>query len=76
MMHGHEVQFEQGDTEGDCLRKVQAKAAKDISIFFKKMTGVWIDLAYGHQTPSNTVFQQLCQSWDLLFNTRAQSPNG
>ncbi|MFC1664495.1 DUF4129 domain-containing protein [Pseudomonadota bacterium] len=66
MMRTHQVEFAQGDTEGECLQKVRSAVAQDLATYFKKMTGAWITLAYGHQSPSSEMFDDLCRSWKQL----------
>lgn len=54
-------------TEGECVEQVQAVCPGDQSAFFTRLTGVWIAAAYGHQIPTATLVDELCEEWQRLF---------
>jgi len=71
-----------GATEQDCIREIDfnkqkftiddAKSNKDIAVEerfkqFKRLTEVWIAIAYAHNLPNETVFNQLNNNWNKFF---------
>ena len=67
LMHGHKIEFEQSDTEVECLQKVRSVVERDVATYFMRLTGAWINLAYGHHRPSAEVFDKLCRNWAQFF---------
>jgi hypothetical protein len=65
------VEIRESDTEGDCLRRVVAVGAPAHPDYFRKLTGIWIGLAYADQTPADSAVEALCQSWPFTGRGRA-----
>lgn len=60
--------IEEGDTEGDCLRRVggmsdQTAAGQGQVMYFETLTKVWVRVAYGKNVPDDAVMEQLCDEW-------------
>ena len=67
-------EFSEGDTEGDCLRKVPGQPV-EVSALFRKLTRMWLLAAYAHQMPVDEDFSQLCDEWTSVFNDLPGMPN-
>jgi len=71
-----------GATEHDCIRQLESSSAKvkvstnektqsDISQRtdqFKKLTDVWVSVAYAHRLPDKVVFDEVCNNWNHYFS--------
>lgn len=56
------------DTEDDCLIKVAQLGNDTFTQFFRQLTLVWIRAAYASETPRESEFHQLCQTWPFDQN--------
>ncbi|MBT8044918.1 MAG: hypothetical protein KJO79_08200, partial [Verrucomicrobiae bacterium] len=63
LVHRANVPIDESDTEGDCLRRVQATQNSRIVPYFSDLTHTWIGMAYGQQKPEDQVMDQLIHSW-------------
>ena len=62
----HHIEIEESDTEGDCLRRVEAAAtthAADWPGFFKKLTSMWSAHAYAREPLDDASVRHLCANW-------------
>jgi hypothetical protein len=57
------VEIREADTEGDCLRRVEAAGEKAAPGYFKRLTRVWIALAYAGHAPAGATVAALCRDW-------------
>jgi hypothetical protein len=60
------VEIQESDTEGDCVRRVEAAGTAAHSDYFRKLTGVWMSMAYAGNAPSGMEVESLCQSWPFV----------
>ena len=60
--HGR-VEIHEADTEGDCLRRVEAAGEAAFPPYFQVLTKVWIRLAYAGLVPADEVVAGLCRDW-------------
>jgi hypothetical protein len=57
------IEIEEGDTENDCVQRVE-QSGKDVeSRYFSALTNHWVKLAYGKIEPDVHDFSSLCTSW-------------
>ncbi len=63
--HG-QVEIQQADTEGDCLRRVQQVGTPAHPGYFSGLTRVWIAQAYAGQIPADAVVESLCREWPFV----------
>ena len=61
------LDFEESDTEGDCLRKANKKKLLSFYEYFKKLTLEWQQLAYAHSNTNESNARQLCKDWNQAF---------
>lgn len=57
------VEIREADTEGDCLRRVEAAGEAAAPGYFKRITRVWIALAYAGHPPASATVAELCHDW-------------
>ena len=68
IVHRGDISIQEGDTEGDCLARVQQLSDGSMIQYFSGLTQAWISVAYGKKTPADTVMSELCQSWPFHIN--------
>lgn len=71
-----------GATEHDCIRQLESSLAREnVSINentqsalnqrtdqFKKLTHIWVSVAYAHRLPERDVFDEVCKNWNQCFS--------
>lgn len=58
-----QVEIHEADTEGDCLRRVEAAGETAHPPYFKRLTRIWIRMAYADIAPSDEDVSGLCRDW-------------
>ena len=62
------IEFAQGDTEGDCMRRVERAARPARKAYFRRLVADWQSLAYGHQPLARAAAISQALSWRELFD--------
>lgn len=68
LAHRDQVEFNRGDTEGDCLHRVRNASPQRFG-FFEKLTRAWQEVAYASHEISLTNLEELCRVWPQHFKT-------
>ena len=68
------IEFQKGDTEGDCTRRVDAAAAPGRRAYFRRIVDSWQELAYGHFAVTNERVTRLAREWNAHFAADAAEP--
>lgn len=78
----YKFELSPGATEQDCIRQIELSeknkshtqnAVVDYQYSqsrierFKHLTGLWIEIAYAHRQPEESVFALVCNGWNQLF---------
>jgi hypothetical protein len=63
VMESGQVEIHESDTEGDCMRRVEAAGAAVFPDYFRGITRSWSRLAYAGMAPSDSELETLCQQW-------------
>ena len=58
-----DIPIEGGDTEGDCLNRIQQLSNYQSVQYFADLTHAWITVAYGKQIPDDSDMQKLCDQY-------------
>ena len=69
-----------GATEHDCIRQLEINEVNLSGSLseekhtlrtnqFKKLTDIWVSVAYAHRIPEQTAFYDVCNSWNRYFST-------
>jgi len=61
------IEFLQGDTEGDCMRRVEAAETPRRKAYFRRLVTHWEVLAYGHHAVSPEAAVALARGWREQF---------
>lgn len=64
MIEGQLVDIAECSTEGEVLAQVKKQAPTAMADDFKVLTRTWINLAYGHQVPTDERFERICRDYD------------
>ncbi|MGE5386128.1 MAG: DUF4129 domain-containing protein [Betaproteobacteria bacterium] len=67
LLHRLEVEFRAGDTENDCLARVDRRLDAEANGYFRQLLDAWRMVAYGRQHPSLPALQALCTGWGRYF---------
>ncbi len=58
-----QVEIQESDTEGDCVRRVETAGREAHPEYFRGITGVWIRIAYAGIRPADADVEALCKQW-------------
>jgi len=67
LIHRDRLTVEQGDTEGDCVRRVERERPPPLGAYFRRLVGAWTAAAYGHRLPADDTLVALCHEWPQHF---------
>ncbi len=67
LIHQHGFVFSDGYTEGECVSIVESRGSSDLSLYTRRLTECWQNIAYGHVTPSESDVAELCSEWEAMF---------
>jgi hypothetical protein len=73
LIHRDRMRIEHGDTESDCVRRVQATRPQDTSAYFTRLVAAWSQCAYGHRPPQSAQVTELCAQWPQHFSAAASA---
>jgi hypothetical protein len=71
LIHRDRMHIAHGDTETDCLRRVQATRPDETSAYFARLVAAWSQTAYGHRPPETSSVAELCAQWPRHFRAEA-----
>jgi hypothetical protein len=60
-------------TEGECLTLVTAVRPEPEAALFRRLTGAWLRLAYGHLLPPGGEVEALCRDWQRVYRSAHES---
>ncbi len=66
-VHQEHLEIPESATEGECMRLVAASRPDLEAGLFRRLTGLWLDLAYGHATPVERELEQICREWQRIY---------
>jgi len=61
------IEFRHGDTEGDCMRHVEAAERPARKAYFRRLVDAWQSLAYGHHAIESAAVAALARDWRENF---------
>jgi hypothetical protein len=71
LLHRRHIDFRQGDTEADCLKRARGRIEQDAHGYFSHLLDAWKLAAYAHQPPPAEHIGSLCDDWARHFGARA-----
>lgn len=70
LIHRLHIEFKAGDTENDCLRRVDRHLEPDAHGYFGQLLEAWRSVAYARHHPPAPVLESLCDGWARHFGRR------
>lgn len=67
LIHRLQVDFKAGDTENDCLQRVDRRLEPDANAYFRQLLDGWRQVAYGRSIPPAPALEGLCAGWERHF---------
>ena len=61
------LELQQGDTEGDCVRRVEAFAVPKRRFYFMRLVLAWQSHAYAHRSVESAALVDLAREWGAHF---------
>jgi hypothetical protein len=71
LIHRDRLPIAEGDTEADCVRRVQATKPPALHAYFARLVAAWSQTAYGHAPPGPVEVRELCAQWPQHFGMAA-----
>jgi len=72
LIHRDRIDFASGDTEADCLRRVDHSGPVPLSAYFRRLVSVWSEAAYAQRVPDRSTIKTLCAEWSQHFSPRIE----
>jgi len=63
LVEHRQLEIGEAATEYDCMRRVEEGSSDGLAGYFRRLTGIWVALAYGDRRPSEWDVEQLCREW-------------
>lgn len=70
------IPIRSSDTEDDCLRHVVRSGDRSITDYFRRLTQLWVQMAYGGLEVADDAFSWACSAWPFDRVPPANSQNG
>ncbi len=67
LIHRDRLPIEHGDTEADCVRRVERIGSQPLADYFAAIVAAWSQCAYGHRPPQPERIATLCAQWPQHF---------
>ncbi len=67
LMTGHRLQIAPSSTEKECMRLVADHRPPAEARFFRRLTSLWLGLAYAHRLPEQGAVPALCDEWRRFY---------
>jgi hypothetical protein len=68
LINDFNIQIPSSATENECISLVKLKSGKRERIFFQTLTQMWLAMAYGHITPKRQTIEEVCQTWQMIYD--------
>ena len=74
LIHERDLTVSQGDTEGDCVRRVSRAAPAALTSYFRTLVDTWGLIAYARRVPALAVAERLVDEWARHFMVQPDTP--
>ena len=72
LIHRDRVDFAAGDTEDDCVRRIDRISPASLGAYFRRLVGAWSEAAYGQRIAAAPSIRVLCDEWQVHFSPRTE----
>lgn len=73
LIYERDLELRAGDTEGDCVRRVNRAAAGTLAQYFSRLVDAWGLIAYARRSPADGAAAALIDEWARYFMTADSS---
>ena len=73
LIHEREVDLRAGDTEGDCVCRINRAAPGALADYFRRLAEAWGLIAYARRTPEQSLAEGLVEDWAHYFAPQRES---
>ena len=70
LIHRDRIDFAAGDTEADCMRRVDRAASAPLGVYFRRLVRAWSEAAYAKRLANAASIRALCDEWQIHFSPR------
>lgn len=67
LIHDRHLTVNEGDTEGDCVRRVDRSGPAALADYFRRLVDAWGLVAYAHRVPALAAAHGLIEDWARHF---------
>ena len=71
LIHRDRMDFAPGDTEADCVRRIDHAAPPALGAYFRRLVSIWSEAAYAERIASAASVRHLCEEWPAHFSPKA-----
>lgn len=72
LIHRDRVDFAAGDTESDCVQRIERSASAAMGAYFRRLVDAWSQAAYARRMADPPAIRALCGEWPLHFSPRIE----
>jgi hypothetical protein len=76
LVHERDVEVRDGDTEGDCVRRVEKLGAPALAQYFRSLVDAWALIAYAGLSPPREAIERLISGWSRHFAPAEAAADG
>ena len=73
LLHVYRLPLKASHTESEVLRLVGQLEQSELESYSQLLTAQWLNLAYGHRLPEQTLRDRLCDGWRQLFGQEVKA---
>ena len=67
LIHRDRIDFAAGDTEADCVRRIDRVAPVPLGAYFRRLVRAWSEAAYAQRIANAASIRALCEEWPVHF---------
>jgi hypothetical protein len=72
LIHRDRIDFAAGDTESDCVRRIDRVAPAPLGAYFRRLVRAWSEAAYAQRSATAPSIAALCEEWQVHFGARSE----
>jgi hypothetical protein len=73
LIHRDRMDFSAGDTEADCVGRVDRAASAPLGAYFRRLVRAWSEAAYAQRLANAAAIRALCAEWQIHFSAQGDA---
>lgn len=73
LIHRDRIDFAAGDTEAECMQRIERVAPAAMSAYFRRLVCAWTQAAYARRGADPSAIRSLCAEWTIHFSVPVQA---